>query len=340
MTSGPVTIKDLARELKISASTVSRALKNHPDISEETKKAVNELAQKLNYQPNAVALSLKQRRSNTLGVIIPEIVHFFFSSVISGIEDVAYDAGFNVIICQSNERYDREVANTKTLLANRVDGILVSVSKETKDFAHLFKIRDNDVPVVFYDRTVPGFDADQVIIDDVDAAYRATKHLIEGGCKKIAHFAGPQNLLIGQQRKEGYLKALKEAGIQAKKEWIFEADNFEKARIAVLKIIEEKIQLDGLFAVNDLTAIGAMQTFQKRGITVPDQIRIVGFSDGRLSGISTPTLTSVDQHGYEMGTAATELLLRRIYSENKVYPFETKVLNANLIVRESSVIEK
>lgn len=338
MKSGLVTIKDIARELKISPSTVSRALKNHPDISVETKLAVNELAKKLNYQPNAVALSLKQQRSNTIGIIIPEIVHFFFSSVISGIEDVAYDAGFNVIICQSNEMYDREVANAKTLLANRVDGILVSISKETKDFGHLYNLRDNGVPLVFYDRTVSGFYADQVIIDDLDAAYRATKHLIENDRRKIVHFAGPQNLLIGQQRKEGYLKALKQANIERDESLIVEADNFEKARLAIIKLLNEKKPIDGVFAVNDLTAIGAMQTLQKRGIKIPDEIAIVGFSDGRLSGITNPTLTSVDQHGYEMGTVATEMLLKRILSENKYYPFETKVLNANLIVRESSVV--
>lgn len=337
MKNGPVTIKDIARELKISPSTVSRALKNHPDISVETKEAVNELAKRLNYQPNAVALSLKQRRSNTLGVIIPEIVHYFFSSVISGIEDVAYDAGFNVIICQSNERYDREVANIKTLLANRVEGILISVAKETTDYSHFYKIRDNGVPLVFYDRSVPGFYADQVIIDDLNAAYRATKHLIESGCRKIAHFAGPQNLLIGQQRKEGYLKALREFDLPSGEELVFNADSFEKARIEVINIMDNKLDIDGLFAVNDLTAIGAMQTFQKRGVKIPEEIAIVGFSDGRLSGITSPTLTSVDQHGYEMGTSATEILLKRIMSVDKSYPFETKVLNANLIVRESSV---
>ncbi len=336
MKSGLVTIKDIARELKISPSTVSRALKNHPDISEETKRAVNDLAQKLNYQPNAVALSLKQQRSSTIGVIIPEIVHYFFSSVISGIEDVAYDAGFNVIICQSNERYDRELANAKTLLANRVDGILVSVSKETKDYSHFYNLRDNSVPMVFYDRVVPDFQADQIIIDDFDAAYRATKHLIDGGHKKIFHFAGPQNLLIGQQRKDGYLKALTEAGLEINKNWIIEADNFEKARIAVINILEDKLPIDGIFAVNDLTAIGAMQTLQKRGVKIPNEVAIVGFSDGRLSGITDPTLTSVDQHGYEMGTMATEMLLKRILSQNKDYPYETKILNANLIVRGSS----
>lgn len=336
MKSGLITIKDIARELKISPSTVSRALKNHPDISEETKRAVNELARKSNYQPNAVALSLKQKRSNTIGVIIPEIVHYFFSSVISGIEDVAYDSGFNVIICQSNEKYDREVVNTRTLLANRVDGILVSISKETQNYEHLYKIRENGVPLVFYDRVVPDFEADQVIIDDMEAAYQATRHLIEGGRKKIVHFAGPQNLLIGQFRKEGYLKAMREAGINVKYEWIIEADNFEKGRTAILKFLEEKISFDGIFAVNDLTAVGAMQTLQKRGIKIPDEVAIVGFSDGRLSGITEPALTSVDQHGYEMGTIATDILLKRIMSDKHEVSFEKKVLNANLIVRGSS----
>ena len=338
MKSGLVTIKDLARELKISASTVSRALKNHPDISEETKRAVNELAKKLNYQPNAVALSLKQRRSNTIGVIIPEIVHYFFSSVISGIEDVAYDAGFNVIICQSNERFEREVANAKTLLASRVDGVLVSISKQTEDYNHLYNLRDNNIPLVFYDRIVPGLFADQVIIDDLDAAYRATKHLIDSGRTKIVHFAGPQKLLIGQHRLEGYKKAIQESGLAVDNELIIEADSFEKARLAVMKLINQKTEFDGIFAVNDLTAIGAMQTIQKRGIKIPDEIAIVGFSDGRFSGITDPTLTSVDQHGYEMGTVATEMLLKRITSEDKEYSFETKVLNANLIVRGSSLI--
>lgn len=338
MKSGLVTIKDLARELNISASTVSRALKDHPDISKETKRAVQELAQKLNYQPNAVALSLKQRRSNTIGVIIPEIVHYFFSSVISGIEDVAYDAGFNVIICQSNEKYEREVANAKTLLSSRVDGVLVSISKETTDYKHLYNFSNNEVPMVFYDRVVPDIIADQVIIDDFDAAYKATRHLIDSGRTKIAHLGGPMALLIGQRRKDGYLKALNEAGIPVDEDLIVEADSFEKARMAIMKLINQKKKFDGVFATNDLTAIGAMQTIQKKGYKIPDDIAIVGFSDGRFSGITDPTLTSVDQHGYEMGTLATQMLLKRITSEDDEYPAETKVLNADLIVRGSSII--
>ncbi|NQU86207.1 MAG: LacI family DNA-binding transcriptional regulator [Mariniphaga sp.] len=336
MKSGQITIKDIARELGISPSTVSRALKNHPDISTDTKKAVNELAKRLNYQPDAIALSLRQNRSNTIGIIIPEIVHYFFSSVISGIEDVAYDSGFTVIICQSNELYDREHSNTKALLSHRVDGVLVSISKQTSDYQHLYDIKDRGIPIVFFDRIVPGFIADQIIIDDLEASYRATKHLITGGRKRIAHFAGPQRLLIGKQRKEGYIKALKEAGLPIEEELMQEADTFEKAHIYVAKLLELENPPDGIFAVNDLTAIGAMQTLQKRGIKIPKEIAIVGFSDGRFSGITDPTLTSVDQHGYEMGTIATEMLLKRILSDNKEYPYETKVLNAELIIRGSS----
>lgn len=338
MKGGIVTIKDIARELNISPSTVSRALKNHPDISSETKKAVNELAQRLNYQPNAVALSLKQRRSNTIGVIIPEIVHYFFSSVISGIEDVAYDAGFNVIICQSNEKYEREVTNARTLLSSRVDGVLISITKEDVDFQHLSNLKDNNIPLVFFDRIVPELFADQVIIDDKKAAYDATKHLISSGRKRIVHFAGPSNLLIGRQRKEGYLLALQKAGLAVNEELILEADTFEKARTSIMKLLHEDTDFDGLFAVNDLTAIGAMKTLQKRGIKIPEDVAIVGFSDGRISGLTDPPLTSVDQHGYEMGTIATQMLIKRITSLEEDYPFETKILNTNLIIRGSSAL--
>jgi DNA-binding LacI/PurR family transcriptional regulator len=337
MKSGQVTIKDIAQELGISPSTVSRALKDHPDISLDTKKAVNELARRLHYQPDAVALSLRQNRSNTIGVLIPEIVHYFFSSVISGIEDVAYDAGFTVIICQSNELYDREYSNAKTLLSHRVDGVLVSITKQTHDYQHLYDIKDRHIPIVFFDRIVPGFLADQIIIDDKEAAYRATNHLIEGGRKRIAHFAGPQNLLIGKLRKEGYLDALKKAGLPVEEELMKEADTFEKAHIYAASLLESGHLPDGIFAVNDLTAIGAMQTLQKRGVKIPEEVAIVGFSDGRFSGMTDPTLTSVDQHGYEMGTIATKMLLKRILTKEQDLPFETKILNADLIIRGSSV---
>lgn len=339
MRSNQITIKDIARILGISPSTVSRALKDHPDINTDTKKAVNELASKLKYRPNAVALSLKNSRSNTIGVIIPEIVHYFFSSVISGIDDVAAQKGFTVIICQSNENYDREVANARTLLSHRVDGVLVSVSKETHSFDHLVELQEGGIPIVFFDRIAPEISADQVITNDMEASYKATRHLIEVGRKRIAHFAGPQNLMIGHDRLQGYLNALTEAGLPIDNHLIVEADTYEKARNAMIGMIDADNIPDGIFAVNDLTAIGAMQTIQKKGYKIPDDISIVGFSDGLFSGITDPNLTSVDQHGYEMGTTAAEMLFHRILSTATEYIPEIKVLTADLIVRGSSLKE-
>lgn len=339
MRSNQITIKDIARILGISPSTVSRALKDHPDINTDTKKAVNELARKLKYQPNAVALSLKNSRSSTIGIIIPEIVHYFFSSVISGIEDVASQKGYTVIICQSNESFAREVANANALLSHRVDGILISISKETNSFDHFMNLQEGGIPLVFFDRIAPGIDADQVITDDIDASYNATRHLIENGRKRIAHFAGPQGLIIGRNRLQGYLNALTEAGLPIDNRLIIEADTFEKARNTVGEMLDAGIVPDGIFAVNDMTAIGAMQTIMKRGYKIPDDVSIVGFSDGYLSGITEPHLSSVDQHGYEMGTTAAEMLFHRILSDEEEYVPEIKVLKADLIVRGSSLKE-
>lgn len=337
MRSSQVTIKDIAKHLGVSASTVSRALKDHPDISEETKRMVKDLAAKLKYQPNAVALSLKNSRSNTIGVIIPEMVHYFFSQVISGIEDVAYDAGYTVVICQSNERYVREVANANALLAQRVDGILVSISKETKDLEHLNNIEDHNIPMVLFDRQCPEIEADSVIIDDFNAAYQATKHLLTLGRKRIAHLGGPMNLAIGRQRKAGYLQALKDFNIEIDEALFFEANTFEDAPGCIQKMMQYKNPPDGVFAVNDLTAIGAMQAIQNLGFHIPKDISVVGFSDGRFSNIINPKLTSVDQHGYEMGRKATEILIRRIAEDQREYEPVTEVIPGTLIVRDSSV---
>ena len=336
MKSSQVTIKDIAKALGVSPSTVSRALKGHPDISLETRNMVNELATRLKYEPNAIALSLKQSRSNSIGVIIPEMVHYFFSSVLSGITDVAYDAGFTVIICQSNEKHEREVANVKALYSHRVDGILISISKDSETFDHLSYLLENEVPLVFFDRFAPGIACDKVIVDDFDAAYKATKHLIDLGRKRIAHFCGAQKLIIGRERLEGDKKALKSEGLPVDESLIIHAENFEMARVAVEKLMELASPPDGIFAVNDLTAIGAMLTLQKRGIQIPGQIAIVGFSDGRFSGIVEPNLSSVDQHGYEMGTAAARLLIKRILAKDPFYPPETVILQSSLIIRGSS----
>jgi len=222
------------------------------------------------------------------------------------------------------------------LLSHRVDGILISISKETNSFDHFINLQEGGIPLVFFDRIAPGIDADQVITDDIDASYNATRHLIENGRKRIAHFAGPQGLVIGRNRLQGYLNALTEAGLPIDNRLIIEADTFEKARNTVGEMLDAGIVPDGIFAVNDMTAIGAMQTIIKRGYKIPDDVSIVGFSDGYLSGITEPHLSSVDQHGYEMGTTAAEMLFHRILSDEEEYVPEIKVLKADLIVRGSS----
>jgi len=200
MLKNQITIKDIAAELGISPSTVSRALKDHPDISEATKKAVKELAEKWDYQPNSIALSLRSQKSNIIGVIVPQLVHHFFSTIISGIEDVAYKAGYNVMICQSNERYEREVADINALVSSRAEGLLVSFSKETEKFDHLTKLQKKGIPLVFFDRISEDMDTHSVIVDDFGGSFKATEHLLGIGCQRIAHLAGPDNLLISQKK--------------------------------------------------------------------------------------------------------------------------------------------
>jgi len=332
-----VTIKLIADKLGISASTVSRALKDHPDISEATKKAVKDLASQLHYKPNAIALSLLNRQSKIIGVIIPEIVHHFFSLVISGIEEVAYNEGYGVMIFQSNESYEREVLNTKALSVTMVDGLLVSVSKETKNFDHLQDLQDRGFPLVFFDRVCNEIQADKVIVDDMEGAYVATKHLIENGCRKISFFSGPQHLLIVQNRLSGYRKALEEANIEIEENLIFDCDTFEEALVITQKIVQSDNRPDGIFAVNDLTAIGAMLGVKRSGLRVPEDIAIVGFTNSQIANITDPALSSIEQKGFEMGVEAAKLLLRRLDRKNEDFPPVTKILKTKLIARSSSI---
>lgn len=340
-----VTIKDIARELGISPSTVSRALKDHPDISPETKKAVNELADKLNYQPNIVALSLRQSKTNTIGVIIPEIVHFFFSTVISGIEDVANKAGYNVIITQSNELLDREKASIKTLFNSRVDGMLISLSRETNAYDHIDNILAKGVPMVFFDRVYNTINSSKVIVDDLSGAKDATQHLIDQGCKRIAHIEGPPNLDITKQRLEGYLEVLKENNIPVDKDLIVPCPSgtIEEGKSATEKLLKLSNRPDAIFATNDPAAMGAMQAIKEAGLSIPKDIAVVGFSNWIFSALLDPSLSSVDQPGFEMGQEAAKLLIRQIgvKSKDNTEPTpETKVLKTRLIIRNSSVKKK
>lgn len=332
-----VTIKDIAAELGISASTVSRALKDHPDISIKTKKVVNELAEKLHYKPNIVALSLRYSKSNIIGVIIPELIHHFFSSVISGIDDLAYANEYSVMIAQSNENYEREVSETYAMLASRVAGVLVSASKETKDFEHFQNLEDNGIPVVFFDRASKEMKIDKVVVDDFDGAFKAVDYLIKTGCKRIAHFGTAQHLLIGQNRQNGYLHALYKNGIAIDDSLIFKCDDYDEAWFLTEKLMKSDNKPDGIFAVNDMTAIGALQAVKNMGLKVPEDISIIGFTNDRISTMTEPPLTTVEQHGYEMGQIAVRMLLNRLEKEEEDYEPETRVIKTDLIIRESTL---
>lgn len=333
---GNITIKDIAKELGISPSTVSRALKDHPDISEETKTAVKELAKKYHYRPNKMAMGLRMQESKIIGVIIPQVVHFFFSSVISGIEKVANEAGYNVLICQSDDTYEREVNNVAAFLESRVDGVLVSVSKDTTQIDHFNELIDDGIPLVFFDRYVSGVNADHVIVDDAKGAFYATEHLIQEGCKRIAHLAAPQNLLIGKERRRGYVEALDKYNIPVDENLIIKCDSREEALVVVHELMSMKNPPDGIFAVNDLTASGAMRTVKNFGYKVPEDIAIVGFSDGLVANVTDPPLSTVEQHGLEIGITSAKLLLERIAHPDIDFGIREKVIETKLIIRGSS----
>jgi len=339
MRSAQVTIKDIAEKLGISPSTVSRALKDHPDISKGTKIAVRELADKLNYEPNAIALSLRSSRSNVIGLIIPEIVHYFFSQVISGIEDVANDAGYHVIICQSNESYYRESKNVQALLSSRIEGLLLSVSKETRDLDHLRNLRKKNIPIVFFDRLPKDFEADHVVIDEYNGAYQAVKHLIEIGCKRIAHLGTTQDIGIGRDRYNGYIQALTDHNLPIDEGLIVDCDTYKAARLITRRLIYELNPADGIFAVNDRTAIGAMQTAKECGKKIPEELAVVGFSNGIYSNMTDPPLTTVEQFGHKMGQKAARMLLDRLFS-GEDHPAVREVIESQLIIRGSTVKQR
>lgn len=336
-----ITIKDIARELNVSSSTVSRALKNYPGISDETKRKVKELADKMNYRPNAIALSLQKGRSFTIGVIIPEVIHFFFSTVISGIEEVAFTRGYKVILTQTNEKLVREKSNIDTMLANQIDGVLVSYSKETTDFDHFSNLLDKGFPIVFFDR-VPEIDhAITVTVDDYSGAYEATKHLLHQGYRNIVHLSGPANLKISKERKRGYLNALIDHGFTPDPSFVVECtrgtdDEAHKITSEILRTFPKRP--DAFFANNDMAAVGALLASKAAGLRVPEDIGIVGFSNWQFCSMIDPTLSSVAQPGFNMGAKATEILLDLIEKKIELNEYSNSaVLETELLIRKSSV---
>lgn len=336
-----ITIKDIARELNVSASTVSRALQDYPGISDETKRKVREMAEKLNYRPNAIALSLRQSRSFTIGVIIPEVVHFFFSTVISGIEEVAFSRGYKVILTQSNEKLIREKSSLDTMLSNQIDGILVSFSKETIAFDHFSNLLDQGFPIVFFDRVPEISNAITVTVDDYSGAYEATKHLLQQGYRNIVHLSGPPNLLISRERARGYQNALTDHGIKLDPSFIvecFKGTDDEAQKITTEILLKFPKRPDAFFAHNDMTAVGAMLACKAAGLRVPEDVGIVGFSNWQFCSMIDPSLSSVSQPGFQMGAKATEILLDWVEKKLELGEItKSVVLETELLVRKSSV---
>ena len=338
-----ITIKDIARELGISPSTVSRALKDHPDISKDTKKAVNNLAKKLNYQPNIVALNLRKKKTNTIGVIIPEIVHFFFSTIISGIEDTAHEAGYNVILAQSSESLVREKADVQTLYNSRVDGLLMSISRETTEYDHIESVLERGLPIVFYDRNYPNQETSKILVDDFAGSKEAVEHLIDQGCKRIAHIQAAFKLTIAIERLRGYQTALSEHNLPFYEGYLQECPggNVEDGLKAMNNLLSLPQQPDGVFANNDVLAMGAMQAIKKAGLKIPQDIAVVGFSNWFYSSMIEPPLSSVDQPGFLMGQEAAKLLIKQIEiiekDKDAIIVPETKILKTKLVIRESSL---
>jgi LacI family transcriptional regulator len=336
-----VTLKQIAKELDVSISTVSKSLRNSPEISEDTRQKVQAFAKLYNYKPNNIALSLKNRKTKTIGIIIPEIVHHFFATVISGIEQVANEQGYNVIVCLSNESFDREVINMEMLANGSTDGFILSLSKETQykaDYHHITEIINQGMPVVMFDRVTSDILCDKVIIDDKAAAYDAVQSLINSGRKRIALVTTVDYVSVGKLRTDGYTKALLDNDLPFDENMILKVEDIENCEPKIQKFIAE-YSPDAVFAVNELFAVISIKATHKLGLKVPDDISVIAFTDGIISMYSTPTITTVSQDGIKMGRKAAMMLIDRLESEDEEddeETYRTEVIETHLIEREST----
>ena len=336
MNSGQSTIKDIAKQLRISASTVSRALRDLPDVRPETMQAVKELAKKWDYQPNLIAQGLVKKRSYNIGVIIPEFMIHFYAEALSGIYKVANGAGYNVMVCQTNETYKNEIKSIKTLVSSRVDGLIVAISKETNNFEHLNSINIRKTPLVIFNRVSDEISASKVKFDDFKSGYKATRHLIDCGCKNIAHIAGPTNLKLSKERKEGFKKALVKYGLCYDEDLVATCDfTIEEGKEAMEKILQTGKKIDGIFSVCDAAAYGAMAVLKSAGFKIPEDVSIIGFTNEPFAKLIEPSLSTISQSSHEMGETATHLLLKHIEKKENFIP-ETRIIETELIERNSS----
>lgn len=344
-----ITLKQIARELDVSVSTVSKALSNSKEISEDTTKKIQAFAKLYNYKPNNIALSLKNRKTKTIGILIPEIVHHFFSTVIRGIERVANRRGYNVIVGLSNESFTKEIINMEMLANGSIDGFILSISKETlqlQDYHHFNETMSQGMPIVMFDRVVPDINCDKVIVDDFNGAKHAVKKLIDNQCKSIAIVTTKDYVSVGKLRTQGYLEALQEHDITPEANLILKLDdtlNYEEHLDALEAEIEHLFKsnktIDGIFAVNEMYALSAMKVARRLGLNVPEDIQVIGFTDGVLSRHATPSLTTVSQHAQQMGEKAADLLIDKLENDfdNELdEEFQTLVIATDLVEREST----
>ena len=333
------TIKDIAKALKISTSTVSRALRNAPDVNQETRNAVVTLSEELSYQPSRLALSLQQKQTHTIGVIVPNL-DYVMATMVRGIDEVALEAGYTVMVCQSNESFGREMVNTRRLLDSLVDGFIISVSSETKVFDHFKKILQKKMPMVVFDRVSSDLVAPKVKLDNAEGGFLAAEHLVEQGYKRIAVLAGPKNLVISNERLEGCLKAIKKYKQKIDPSHIVHCGfNQQHAYEATLDLLKSKKRPDAIFTISDRMAIGAMLAIKEKGLKMPSDIGLVGFNNEPVTNLVTPAISSIEQPAFEIGKAAAKLFLEQMHHEDDLSDIET-ILRPKLIIRESSLRKK
>jgi len=338
-----VTLKQIAKELDVSISTVSKSLRNSSEIGEETRLKVQAFAKFYNYKPNNIALSLKNRKTKSIGIIIPEIVHYFFSTVIDGIEQVANENGYSVVICLSGDSFDKEVLNMEMLANGSIDGFIMSLSKETQfkgDFHHITEVINQGMPVVMFDRVTNDILCDKVIIDDKAAAYEAVQSLIDNGRKKIALVTTVDYVSVGKLRTDGYEKALLDNGLPFNEDLIIKIEDVDTCEITISQLLHDRA-FDAVFAVNELFAVTIIKTANKMGLKIPEDLAVIAFTDGIISKYSSPSITTVSQSGKKMGNKAAKMLIERLESEHEDDEEEnenytTEVIETHLIKREST----
>jgi DNA-binding LacI/PurR family transcriptional regulator len=332
-----VTIKDIAKQLNISVATVSRALRDLPDIHPDTKKMVLDLAVEWDYQPNILASSLVKSKTKTLGLIVPDLGYYFFSTVVKSIEDAAIKAGYSLLITQTQESYERELTNIQNLSRSQVEGIIISLSRETTNFDHLKRLQKRGIPMVFFDRDCEEITASKVMVDNEQSAYEAVRHLIENGCQRIAFLAGPKNVSVSNQRRLGYLRALEEANIVLDPSLIIHSDYFQDTAVSQTHVLMNAMNRpDGILVVSDRLALGVLVALKELKIRVPEDVKMVSFNNEPICSVVSPSISSISQPLDEIGRLATELLIQQI--ENKLDNQEPRieVLKTKLVVRESS----